>query len=151
MDQPHELYAVTRTSLYRLGSESGTSVLEKRAMRENTLSRVEVGGKMAGSFIALTKRGIILTHSRVLVDSSGNPLFEECGDRTSPIVALFFKEEYAKICLEQADLTPFDSRWREQTKKVLQSIDPAHPFIFIPGDEYFSPLKLHTVAHCAAV
>ena len=117
-----EFYAVTVTSVYRVTDktdELGVPIVEKIALNSN--SRVAIGERLrGGTRVCVSPDGIILYNENNENHPSPN------GGRTSPIIALFLDRERAMECLESEKS---DSRWEEETKKVLNRIKDNPVFI----------------------
>lgn len=126
-------FAVTASlSIYLVSSETdrGIPIVKKIYLDPRSLSKVGAGEWLiGGSFVYINHRGIFLFDrgaSRVRA--------EECGDHSSPIVALFLDRKAAFECIRTANLQPADPRWKEQTLEVLAAIGNDHPtFILSKG------------------
>lgn len=132
-----QFFAVTafgRTkSVYRVTgkvSRNQRPCLEKIAL--SGTSRAPVGVKLSdGTMIAICNQLIMY-----VPEGGGLTSFERkiemvnmryWGFRTSPIVALFEKEEGARSCFRKRKLVPRDPRWLDETKVVLDHIGDDHP------------------------
>lgn len=135
----HDFFAVTRTSVYRVTDqkdENHTPIVEKIALRGT--SAVSVGERLKdGGLVGITRwGGIILYDEDHYSKSRKRPLRPEevnivfWGGHTSPVVALFLKEDEAMNCFNSENLQDRDQRWREQTEEVLTAIGDSHP-VFI--------------------
>lgn len=125
-----EFYAVTTTSLYRVFVNpllESEAIAMKIAVRDQ--SAVKLNEMLSnGNLIGITRLGLIAYRDH----KSPRRRCEDVntrywGGRTSPVVALFFDQEQARRCLDEADVQPADPRWRGSTLQVLDAIGDDHP------------------------
>lgn len=135
----NELYAVTLTSVYKVSAgDSYTASAVKIALTGK--SNFPVGKKLEGGYrIAICsfllayvpeKYGFAspLTGFERQIENVNTSYW---GDQSSPIVALFEKEDDAMACFNNTNLQPCDVRWVNSTKEVLEKIGDDHPSIYI--------------------
>ena len=130
----HQFYAVTITSVYvvkdRRNKDDPCPVAKKIALRGE--SELSVGTELEnGTMIAITKQlqayipegGGLTSFQRRIEDVNTR----YWGGHSSYIVALFTTKKKAMDCFVHPDLQPCDSRWIEETKKVIEKIGKDHP------------------------
>jgi hypothetical protein len=95
-------------------------------------SAIPVGGELEnGTMIAITKQlqayipegGGMTSFQRRIEDVNTR----YWGGNSSNIIALFTTKKKAMDCFAQEGLKPCDSRWIEETKKVIEKIGENHP------------------------
>ncbi len=93
-----------------------------------------------GSFLGISKLGLKLYFQQSSINdgkfnSNRKPIeevkFEDVGDSSKPIVALFLEEKDAIACARSNNIVEDDKRWRMKTKAVLREIGFGHPFLII--------------------
>ncbi len=127
-----EFYAVTTTSVYHVVGQPLT--VTKIALSGESMFPVGhqmIEGQMLavgtqlikfipeGGGYSTFRRDIINVNTRYWRDSS------------SPITALFLTKKKAMACFAVSDRKTLDSRWKEDTLKVLRAIGEDHPNISI--------------------
>lgn len=122
------------TSIYfvkdRRSKEDPCPFARKVALRGE--SELSVGTELAnGTMIAITKQ-----LQAYIPEGGGMTSFQRkiemvntrwWGGHSSYIVALFATRKKAMDCFAYSDLQPCDSRWIEETKKVIKRIGEDHP------------------------
>lgn len=130
----HRFYAVTLTSIYRVNDRRNKDdpfpVAKKIALRGE--SEISVGEELQnGSMIAITTQ-----LQAYIPEGGGMTSFQRkiemvntrwWGGHSSDIVALFTTKKKAVDCFAHSDLEPCDTRWIEDTKKVVKRIGENHP------------------------
>jgi hypothetical protein len=139
----HEFFAVTLSgSLYHISDEfvNGCPSVVKIARKGE--SRVDVGERLrSGQLVGLVGRKIVLYSEDAPLASSlkkqdpGEVSTYLWGGHTSPVVALFLREEDAMACfLDKTEKTALDNDWRDYTQAALERIGKNHPvFIISPS------------------
>lgn len=144
-----KFFAVTTTSVYSVTDErddQGYPIVQKIAIKKGKNSKIPIGGRLKnGRLVGIQADGIVLydeDHPRPgrRQDPEGvNTAF--WGGHTSPVVALFLKEDEARTCLNSKDLEKCDPRWEIQTKKVLSLIKDDHPVLVV---SHHNPITFET-------
>lgn len=130
----HRFYAVTLTSIYRVNDrrnkDDPSPVAKKIALKGE--SEISVGEELQnGSMIAITTQ-----LQAYIPEGGGMASFQRkiemvntrwWGGHSSDIVALFTTKKKAVDCFAQSDLEACDTRWIEDTKKVVKKIGENHP------------------------
>lgn len=137
-----EFFAVTKSgSLYHIRNErlsDGTPMVEKVALCGE--SKIQQGGFLKGphgdgSRIGITHwEGLDIYWPRNDVDDTLQPPSKTTqgagrfGGHTTPIVALFLKQDEAEKCLAcYPRFGEWDLRWESKTRAVLKAIGKHHP------------------------
>ena len=129
-------FVVTTTSVYQVRDKDkhGYPSAEKIALKGE--SSFSVGHKLeGGTMIAICKNLVTYfpeKYSWISPMTGYERRIENVntgywGDHTSSIVALFITREAALNCFANDDLQPCDSRWLEETKRVIDEIGDKHP------------------------
>jgi hypothetical protein len=140
----HEFLAVTKTSVYHVkdgidgeGNYHGP-MAQKIALKSP--SNIPVGDFLRnGTMLAICHQLIMYVPEGGGITSFQRKIEEvnTCwwGSNSSSIVALFLVDEIeerkARDCFQHHDLQPCDSRWLEDTQKVLDAIGDEHPVFYI--------------------
>lgn len=132
-------YAVTRNSIYLVSiPDPGQEVPRIVKMgRGDSSNLVEVTKSMSGKKDDTVSVGNVIysyNSNQSGTDSISGMLMSGC---TSNIIALFVTERDALICSRSQNLAPVDTRWRQQTARVLKAIGKEHPFFSIAGTPDF--------------
>lgn len=122
------LYVVTNS-----GGDYGQPVAVKIGIKGQ--SNAGVGNRLTGKMIGIGRHLLPFSMGEGGVDGveSIERLLVETGrgswwwGGSSPVIALFMRQEDAKRCLEAPGLVPCDPRWIEETQQVLQAIGSNHP------------------------
>lgn len=133
-----KFYAVSKTSTYRVTDkkdEHGWPIVEKIAIRTGVKSSVAVGERLEnGSLVGITGDGMVLYNEQHpnpgKIQKPEEVTNAFMGGRTSPIVALFLRQEEAIECMNSSGLEGCDPRWQNKTKEVVGAIGDNHP-VFI--------------------
>ncbi len=144
-----KFFAVTTTSVYSVTDErddQGYPIVQKIAIKKGKNSKIPIGGRLKnGRLVGIQADGIVLydedhpRSGRLQKPKEVNTAF--WGGGTSAIIALFLKEDKARVCLDSKNLKRCDPRWKVQTKEVLSLIKDDHPvFVF----SHFDPITLET-------
>ncbi len=147
-DRLREFFAVTATSVYRVNERrdaNGCPLVEKIARRDG--SSVPVGGRLKnGELVAVTRRGLIVYSddlpkrgrdgNRPAKPEEVNTMF--WGGHTSPLVALFLKEEDARKCLVWGSALEIDPLWWTFTRETLEAIGDDHPTFILSSHPSFA-------------
>lgn len=133
MDEIHEFFAATQTSVYVVKDEmeNGCPIVEKIA--EKKISPFPIGGKLKnGSRIGIMlKMGIVLYNPSRREEKPEQVNIARWGGKTSSIVALFLEKDRAIRCLDSKNITMCDPRWKKETLETLEKIGNNHPvFVF---------------------
>lgn len=127
----HELFAVTRTSIYQIHdtADEGFPLVQKiscdNQSEVSTGQKLETGNMIAfGKVIVVYRVNMRLPRRERKLEAH---LHERIPANTSSVVALFFTAKEAQECFRQERREPNDKRWRQQTKNVLDAIGDKHP------------------------
>ncbi len=144
-----KFFAVTTTSVYSVTDkkdDQGYPIVQKTAIKKGKNSKISIGGRLKnGCLVGIQADGIILyneEHPRPGCRQKPEEVnISFWGGGTSPVIALFLKEDEARACLDSKDLKRCDPRWEVQTKEVLSLIKDDHPVFVISHD---SPITFKT-------
>lgn len=133
-------YAVT------LGHSTPWLITHRHKLTEGTLkitpvvhpkgeSNISAGEKLPNcKFVILKPDGIIFTDSISRDSLAGMDFLCGEGEKTGPVVGLFLNHDDAMACSRcKEELKNLDSRWQNETTKVLQRIGNNHPIFIIPN------------------
>lgn len=125
----HEFFAVTLSgSLYHISDEfvDGCPSVVKIARKGE--SQVDIGKRLSGGKL------VCLADRRIYLNDEPMPMVD-CyvpGGHTSPVIALFLREEDAMACfLDKIEKTALDNDWRDYTRATLERIGKNHPVFII--------------------
>ena len=129
----HQFYAVTNTSVYFVKDKekNGPNPFARKIALKGE-SAILVGEDLEGAMmIAITKQ-----LQAYIPEGGGMTSFQRriegvntryWGGHSSNIIALFTSKKKAMECFHSEDLVDCDSRWIEDTKRVLRLIGDNHP------------------------
>lgn len=134
-----QFFAVTTTSLYEVITKGKDGYPFVRKIDLHGESQIAIGQTMTGDLLAVCKYlqffipekyGLTTPMSGIerRVERVSTCYYQ---GKTSPVIALFLKEDKARECFASSDLQPCDPRWLENTKEVLAAIGENHPTITI--------------------
>ena len=140
MDEIHEFFAVTQTSVYRVTDEDGENgwpIVEKIALMGE--SEIPIGRRLTDGYnVGIMKKGIVMFSSSKRHREPELVNVYYWGGKTSSIIALFLKKNKAMECFNSENTTVCDPRWKNETLETLGKIGNDHSVFILSRTEGLS-------------